>query len=285
MEELLKLEILHLKPEYIKMIVFVWNILKCTILLVVVVKALRFFGNNFFNSIATKFESEERRQQFLTLKTIKIHAVEFGIFAIYLMNILFIFGIDVRPLLATAGVLGVAIGFGAKRFVEDIITGLIILVEGQIRVGDYVEIQGMSGFVERITLPLITVRCDKTGAVYFIRCGYIDSIKNHTMQYSCAFFELDVAYKENIDHVFKIIKKAYQVLLKNAHYASLVDGEIEIWGLDSFQESSLRIRCRIKTQPKGQWTIKRAFNKIIKEQFELENIEIPFNQIVVTNND
>ena len=124
-----------------------------------------------------------------------------------------LFGIDIRPILATAGVMGVAIGFGAKRFVEDIITGIIIIMEGQVRVGDYVEIGAVSGTVEKITLPLITVRSASTGALCFIRCGYIDSIINHTMQYSYAFFEFDVAYKENIDHVFKTLKAAFEELI------------------------------------------------------------------------
>ncbi len=283
MEDILSLEIFNLKPEYIKIIMFVFNIIKCTLIFIITMKLLHFGANKAVEKINSKITSYERKQQITTLKTIVLHALLTLIVAIYVMNMLFLFGIDVRPLLATAGVLGVAIGFGAKRSVEDIISGIIILLEGQIRVGDYVEIQGMSGFVEKITLPLITVRCDKTGAVYFIRCGYIDSIKNHTMQYSYAFFEFDVAYKTDINFAFDTIKEAYKILTSNEQYKKLTLGEIEIFGLDEFRESSLCIKCRIKTQPKGQWIIKRAFNKIIKEQFEKQNIEIPFNQVVVTS--
>lgn len=271
----------NLSKEYVKIIMFVYNIVKCTVLLVVVVKMFRWGSNKFFNNIAAKIESNERAAQILILKTIIVHAVEAVIFVIYLMNILFLFGIDVRPLLATAGVLGVAIGFGAKRFVEDIITGLTILMEGQIRVGDYVEIHGMQGIVEKITLPLITVRSTDTGVVHFIRCGYIDTINNYTMNYSYAFFAFDVAYKEDINHVTEVIKKAFDILKEDKAMKKLILADIEIFGLDEFKESSLCIKCRIKTQPKGQWTIKRTFNKIIKERFDIENIEIPFNQLVV----
>ena len=283
MEEFLNLEFFTLRPEYIKIIVFVWSIIKCTILLLISIKFLRWILNKFYCKLINKIELEERKQQLLTLKTIICHASEFVIFAIYIMSMLFLFGIDVRPLLATAGVLGVAIGFGAKRFVEDIISGFIILIEGQIRVGDYVEVKGMTGTVEKITLPLITVRSDKTGAICFIRCGYIDTIINHTMNYSYAFFAFDVAYKENIEHVINTVKKCFQKLVENPEYNKLIKQDIEIFGLDEFKESSLCIKCRIKTQPKGQWIIRRAFNTIIKEEFEKENIEIPFNQIVVTN--
>ena len=283
MEEFLNLDFFTLKPEYIKVIVFFWQIIKCTALLFISIKLIKWILDKFYCKFACRIQSQERKQQLLTLKTIICHASEFIIFAIYIMSMLFLFGIDVRPILATAGVLGVAIGFGSKRFVEDIISGFIILIEGQIRVGDYVEVHGMSGVVEKITLPLITVRSDKTGAICFIRCGYIDTIINYTMNYSYTSFAFDVAYKENVEHVIEVIKKCYDKLIENPEYKKLVKEDIEIFGLDEFKESSLCVKCRIKTQPKGQWIIKRAFNKIIKEEFEKENIEIPFNQIVINN--
>lgn len=284
MEDILNLEFFHLSAEAIKLIMFCWNVLKCTVIFIVTIKLLRFFSEKFFRQIISKIESQERARQLLTLKSIIIHTLEAIVFAIYIMNMLFLFGIDVRPLLATAGVMGVAVGFGAKRFVEDVITGITILLEGQIRVGDYVEIHGKSGFVEKITLNLVTLR-SLQGSVYFIRCGSIDSILNYTMNYSYAFFEFNVAYKEDIEHVTKTIEDGFNKLLEVNEYKKLIIGkEIEIWGLDEFRDSSLCIKCRIKTQPKGQWTIKRAFNKMIKELFEAEKIEIPFNQLVVTQN-
>ena len=280
----INVNISEIKPEYIKIVMFIWGVTKCTLLFALCLSLSGFLCEKFFKKIISHIDSSERKRQVATLKTLIRHTMHAVIFTIYVMNMLFLFGIDVRPLLATAGVMGVAIGFGAKRFVEDVITGLIILIEGQIRVGDFVEIQGMKGFVEKVTLNLVTVRAYETGAVNFIRCGYIDTVTNYTINYSYAFFPLDVAYKENIDHVIKTIKKAYDILIENPEYKKLVLDNIEIIGLDEFRESSLCIKCRIKTQPKGQWTIKRAFNKIIKEQFDLEQIEIPFNQIVVTNN-
>lgn len=283
MEELLSLNFIDLKPEYIKIITFLWNIAKCTILFIIAIKLFRWFCNKFYLKIVPKFESAERRAQFDTLRGILSYSIEGIIFAIYLMNLLYLFGIDVRPLLATAGVLGVAVGFGSKRLVEDVFSGIIILLEGQIRVGDYVEIEGMKGNVEKITLSMVTVRCSETGAVYFIRCGYIDSIKNFTMNYSYSTFKFDIGYEQNIDHAIKTIKNCFEILKENGEYNKLILDNIEVWGLDEFKDSSLCIKARIKTKPKGQWTIKRAFNKIIKEQFEIEKIEIPFNQIVVSN--
>ena len=284
MEDLLRLDFLHLSEEAIKLIMFCWNVLKCTVIFFITWKLLTIFSDKLFKQIVTKIESQERARQLLTLKSIIVHTIQAIIGAIYIMNMLFLFGIDVRPLLATAGVMGVAVGFGAKRFVEDVITGITILLEGQIRVGDYVEIHGKSGFVEKITLNLVTLRSIQ-GSVYFIRCGSIDSILNYTMNYSYAFFEFNVAYKENVEHVTQTIEKGFEKLLENKDLKKLVTCKaIDIWGLDEFRDSSLCIKCRIKTQPKGQWTIRRAFNKIIKEMFEEEQIEIPFNQLVVTQN-
>ncbi len=283
MEKFLNLKFFNLKAEYIEVIVFVWSVFKCSVIFILSIKLIRWLSDKVFKKITSKIDSNERKSQLLTLKEILLHTLEGIFFVIYIGNLLFLFGIDVRPILATAGVLGVAVGFGAKRFVEDIISGIIILFEGQIRVGDYVEIKDMTGFVEKITLTLITVRSDKSGALYFIRPGYIDSIANYTMNFSYAFFGFDVAYKENIDSVFESLKKAFVKLKSMPEFDKLIEGELEIFGLDEFKDSSVNIKCRIKTQPKGQWTIKRAFNKMVKEQFILDDIEIPFNQLVVTN--
>ena len=285
MEELLNLDYFaqYLSPAYVKIIVFVWNILKCTILFFVALKVFGLLSNKIINKISSGTACVVRKQQLITFGTITSHVVKAIIFAVYIISMLNLCGIDIRPILATAGVMGVAIGFGAKRFVEDVISGIIILLEGQLRVGDYVEIGNVQGFVEKITLSLITVRSGVTGALCYIRCGYIDSIINHTMDYSYASIELDVAYKENIKHVFDTLYKSFDILISDEENRSKVIGELDILGLTDFKESSVCIKCRIKTQPKGQWSIKNTFNKIVKEQFEIENIEIPFNQLVVTN--
>jgi len=279
------LEMFQLKAEYIKVITFAWSLFKCLILFVICFRGLHFFLNEFFAKIISKTETSDRKSQILTLKQILSYGINGVVFAIFVMNMLNLFGIDIKPLLATAGVLGVAVGFGSKKIVEDIISGIIILLEGQIRVGDYIEIMGMEGTVEKITLPLITVRSASTGAVHFIRCGSIDTVSNYTMSYSYVTYEFDVAYKENIDHVFSVLKKSFEILKNDSNLEGQILDGLEIFGLDSLKESSLCIKCRIKTQPKGQWIIKRAFNKIVKEQFDNEGVEIPFNQLVVTNID
>lgn len=281
MEELLKF--IDIDEKYAEVIIFVWRVIKCTTIFLIIFSAIKLICFKFFGKIILKIEAGERQRQFLTLKAIIYHTLQGINVTLYLMNMLYLFGIDVRPIIATAGVLGVAIGFGSKRLVEDVLSGIMILIQGQIRVGDFVEVDGASGFVEKITLPLITIRSVDSGAVSFIRCGCIDTVKNFTIAFSYAFFPFEVAYKENIDNVCNSIKIAFKILKDNPKFSPLILDDIEILGLDEFKESSLLVKCRIKTQPKGQWTIKRAFNKIVKEQFEKDNIEIPFNQLVVTN--
>lgn len=282
METFLNIFVSDFKPELLKIITFVWNVLKCIILFVIAIKITGFFSKKAATFIENRIDCKEQQQQLLTLKTTLCHLFHGFISVIFLINMLNLFGIDVKPILATAGVLGVAVGFGAKRTVEDVLSGLIIILEGQIRVGDYVDIEGAKGFVEKITLPLITLRAFDTGAIHYIRCGYIDKIINYTMTYSYAFFEFDVGYEQNIDKVIRVIKEAFNELKSNENYRKLIIEDIEILGLDEFKSSSLCVKSRIKTQPKEQWTIKRAFNKIIKDRFDKENIEIPYNQIVVS---
>ena len=247
MEEFLNLDLFGeiLKPAHVKMILFIWSIIKCSFLFVVALKLSSVLSAKMIEKISNNSIPQVRKQQLITFNTILLHVIKAVVFAIYIVSMLNLFGIDIRPILATAGVMGVAIGFGAKRFVEDVISGIIILLEGQVRVGDYVEIGGVKGFVEKITLSLITVRSDVTGALCYIRCGYIDSIINHTMEYSYAFFELDVAYKENVKHVFDTLLKSFDILVSNEQNREKVIGALDIWGLDGFKESSLCIRFQV----------------------------------------
>jgi len=266
-----------LKPSHIKMIVFIWAIIKCTVLLVVSVKLIRWACDKFFKQIVSKLASAERQQQLVTLKTIALHAIEAVIFVVYIMNMLNLFGIDVRPILATAGVMGVAIGFGAKRFVEDLITGVMLILEGQIQVGDIIEVGTRMGTVEKLNLKMVVLR-DFSGNVHYIRNGMIDIVTNYTRDFAYAVLEIGVAYKENIDNVMKVVIDVAQNELKNGEYGKYLLGDIEMLGLNSFGDSSVNVKFRIKTLPANQWEVAREFNRLIKNKFDELGIEIPFPQ-------
>ena len=189
-------------------------------------------------------------------------------------------GIDIRPILTAAGVLGVAVGFGAKRFFEDIITGFSLLLEGQIRVGDYVEISGYQGVVEKADIKMIKLR-DINGRVHYIRNGMVDIVTNYTRDYSYYVFDIGVAYKENIEYVINVLKELGENFRTTSGYKDFILEPIEILGLDKFDDSAVVIRARFKTKPMKQWEVGRAFNLRIKEKFDELGIEIPFPQTTV----
>ncbi len=183
--------------------------------------------------------------------------------------------IDISPLLATAGIAGVAIGFGSQQLVQDIISGFFILMEDQIRVGDVVEIAGKGGLVERINLRMTVLR-DLSGNVHFVRNGMIDVITNMTKDYSRYVFNIGVAYRENVDRVIEVIREVDEDLRADANFSPHILEPIEILGLDQFADSAVIIKARTKTAPIQQWTVGREFNRRLKKRFDELGIEIPF---------
>lgn len=236
--------------------------------------------NKIMKKIILKLEDLESKKQYNTLRLILISVMDTIIFLFFGTNILEDIGIDMKPILATAGVLGIAVGFGAQRFIQDVIAGLNILLTGQIRVGDVVKVQGVAGTVERVTLTMVMLRSYE-GCVHYIRNGLIDIVTNQTRSFSYAVLDISVAYKEDISHVMDILKQTGDELKNDIKFKDMILDDIEVLGLDSFDDSSILIKCRIKTYPQFQWEVKREFNLRIKEKFDSLGIEIPFPQIVV----
>ena len=233
-----------------------------------------------FVKIILKLKDLETKKQYNTLRLVSMSVADTVLILFFGTNILQDLGIDMKPILATAGVLGVAVGFGAQRFVQDVIAGLNILLTGQIRVGDVVKVQGVAGTVERVTLTMVVLRSYE-GCVHYIRNGLIDIITNQTRDFSFAVLDISVAYKEKIPYVMQVLKETGDELKNDSEFREKILDNIEILGLDSFDESSILVKCRIKTYPQFQWEVKRKFNLMIKERFDKEGIEIPFPQIVV----
>ena len=158
-----------------------------------------------FVKIILKLKDLETKKQYNTLRLVSMSVADTVLILFFGTNILQDLGIDMKPILATAGVLGVAVGFGAQRFVQDVIAGLNILLTGQIRVGDVVKVQGVAGTVERVTLTMVVLRSYE-GCVHYIRNGLIDIITNQTRDFSFAVLDISVAYKENIPYVMQVLK-------------------------------------------------------------------------------
>lgn len=226
--------------------------------------------------VLKKAVTVEAKKQLLTIFELIRNIVYFLLTIMFVLAFLGKIGIDVRPFLATAGVAGLAIGFASKRFIEDLIQGLIIISSGQVRIGDYVQIAGLEGTVEKIDMKMVTLR-SSNGNVHFIRNGLIEIITNFTRDYSVALMDLGVSYDENPDRVMDVLKDIfYNQLMKNPEMEKRIISDIDVQGLTKFDDSAIIIRTVIRTRTKEQWTVQREFNKLILQKFKEENIEIPY---------
>lgn len=218
------------------------------------------------------FEIEKRIN---TLVGIVKGAIKIVLWVIFLMIILKKFGVDIGPILASAGIIGVAIGFGSQELVRDFISGFFILLENQVRTGDVAVINGTGGLVEKIELRTITLR-DFSGVVHIFQNGKINTLSNMTKEWSAMVFDIGVAYKENVDTVMEVMREVGDSMQNDEKFKDDILEPIEIFGLDQFGNSALIIKARIKTRPIQQWTIGREYRKRLKIAFDERNIEIPF---------
>ncbi|HDL04049.1 MAG TPA: mechanosensitive ion channel family protein [candidate division Zixibacteria bacterium] len=226
-----------------------------------------------------KLEAEMQKRAD-TLSSLLKYILSVSIVVIALIMILGEFGIKIGPILAAAGIVGLAVGFGSQQLVQDVISGFFILMEDQIRVGDVINIAGKGGLVEKITLRTTTLR-DLAGNVHFVRNGHIDIVTNMTKEFSFYVFDIGVAYRENVDEVIDVIKKVDEELRNDTEFSGDIMEPIEIMGLDKFADSAVVIKARIKTKPIKQWQIGREFNRRLKMAFDAKNIEIPFPHMTV----
>lgn len=184
-------------------------------------------------------------------------------------------GLDIGPILAGVGVLGLAVGFGAQTLVKDIITGFFILIENSISVGDVAKLGDRSGLVEAINLRTVRLR-DLTGSVHVIPYSAVGTVTNMTKEFSFAVIEAGVAYREDVDEVIEVLKEVGDEMQKDPEFGPDILEAIEIQGLDRFEDSAVIVRARLKTMPIRRWRVGREFNRRMKKAFDARNIEIPF---------
>jgi small-conductance mechanosensitive channel len=261
-------------------------ILLLTIALIVLLRVIRFAIKRLKKSLvkhSAKIEDvdiEESEKRINTLTGIVWGLLRIILWAIYLMLILQQFGVNIAPILASAGILGLAVGFGAQELVRDFISGFFILLENQIRAGDIAIIDGTGGLVEKIELRTINLR-DFSGTVHVFQNGKISNLANMTKEWSAMVFDIGVAYKENTQQVMDLMKQVGDEMQNNPEFKDDIIEPIEVFGLDQFGDSALIIKARIKTKPIQQWRIGRAYRKRLKEVFDKHNIEIPFPHTTV----
>jgi moderate conductance mechanosensitive channel len=215
-----------------------------------------------------------------TLSGVVRWALQTGIIVVTLMMLLGKVGVEIGPIIAAAGIVGLAVGFGAQNLVQDIISGFFILLEDQVRVGDVVQLDGRGGLVERITLRMIVLR-DLAGNVHYVRNGKIDVVTNMTKDYSRYVFNIGVAYREDVDEVIGVIKQVDEELRADPEFKDDIIQPIEVMGLDEFGDSALIIKARTTTKPIKQWRVGREFNRRLKLAFDKQGIEIPFPHLTL----
>ncbi len=246
----------------------------------VVTKIARILLNRIFRVFLQAGLDAEMKKRADTLSSLARNIVSTVILGIAFIIILEEFGIDIGPILAAAGIVGLAVGFGAQNLVQDIISGFFILLEDQIRVGDVVDIAGKSGLVEKVTIRMTILR-DINGSVHFVRNGKIDVVTNMTKDYAYYLFDIGVAYRENIDEVMKVMRKTEDQLRLDESLKDDILEPLEIMGLDKFADSAVIIRARLKTKPNKQWRVGREYNRLLKINFDETGIEIPFPHLTV----
>jgi small conductance mechanosensitive channel len=184
-------------------------------------------------------------------------------------------GVNINPVLAGAGIVGLAVGFGSQTLVKDLINGLFILFEESARVGDWAEAGNKSGHVEAIGLRTMRLR-DLHGNVHVVPNSTIDTVTNLTKEFSRYVLDVGVAYKEDVDEVIGIMKEIGEEMKNDPDYGEDMLEPLEIFGLDRFEDSAVVIRARLITRPFRQWALGREFNRRLKKVFDQRGIEIPF---------
>ncbi|MFO7978798.1 MAG: mechanosensitive ion channel family protein [Bacteroidales bacterium] len=225
-------------------------------------------------------DSDEAVKRINTLTDIIHKIIVIVLFAVFSMLILQKIGVNIGPLLASVGILGLAIGFGAQELVRDFISGFFIILENQVRTGDVAIIDGQGGLVESIDLRTITLR-DFAGTVHIFQNGKISTMANMTKDWSSMVFDIGVAYKENTQLVMDVIKEVGDQLQADPELGTDIIEPIEVFGLDKFGDSAIVIKARIKTKPGKQWSVGREYRKRLKVAFDSRNIEIPFPHTTV----
>jgi small conductance mechanosensitive channel len=203
-----------------------------------------------------------------TLLSLLKNAATIVLLVITLMFVLSEIGIDIAPLIASAGVLGLAIGFGAQKMVQDIITGIFIQFENAINVGDVVTLGGTTGVVEKLTIRSVSLR-DVDGAFHIIPFSSVDMVSNYVKDYG------NFVYRENVDDAKQAMLDAFDEL-KTGEFGQHIMEDLQWFGVQSLGDSAVVLRARIKCDPGMQWAVGRAYNEICKRIFDERDIEIPF---------
>jgi len=230
--------------------------------------------------IASRLDDREAVKRAETLGRVFRYLVAVVVALIAGMLVLGELGISVAPILGAAGVVGLAVGFGAQSLVKDYFTGFFLLLENQIRQGDVVKVADHAGLVEEITLRYIRLR-DYDGNVHFIPNGEVKTVVNMSRGYAQSVIDVGVAYRENVDEVMQVMRDVGQEMRLDPAFAGRILDDLEMAGVNSWGDSAVIIRCRFKCAPLEQWAVRREYLRRLKNTFDAQGIEIPYPHLTV----
>ncbi|MBK9161571.1 MAG: mechanosensitive ion channel family protein [Nitrosomonadales bacterium] len=273
MESKLTLESLHIPRELVHVLI----ILALAWLLMRVSRRLIRLFTDYMNERA---DSAEDRRRIDTIAHVLHYIASVVIWLIAGIMALSVLGISVAPVLGAAGVVGIAVGFGAQSLIKDYFNGFFMLLENQIRQGDAVELCDKKGIVEDITLRFVALR-DIEGNVHYIPNGQISIVTNKSRGYAYALINFGVAYREDLDEVYRVTRETAATLRADPEIGPMILEDIEIQGVQDWADSAVVIRCRFKTESLEQWNVRRAFLGRLKKAFDAHGIEIPYPHLTI----
>ncbi|HMV20951.1 MAG TPA: mechanosensitive ion channel family protein [Rhodocyclaceae bacterium] len=228
--------------------------------------------------LVARQETTEDGQRIRTLSRVIRYVLTVAVTLLGAMLVLGELGISVAPILGAAGVIGIAVGFGAQSLVKDYFTGFFLLLENQLRIGDVVDAGGKSGTVEELTLRYLRLR-DYSGNVHYIPNGNITVVTNMSLGFAYAVIDIGVAYAERIDEVIALMRRVGETLRTDPSFATRILEPLEVAGVEQWADSAVVIRCRFKVAPLEQWSVRREYLARIKAAFDEAGIEIPFPHV------
>lgn len=264
---------LHIHKESLRVIVI---LALAWMLIVLSRKLIRAFRNY----MKGRVENSEDERRIETLARVFRYIATVVITLVAGMLVLNELGISIAPLLGAAGVVGIAVGFGAQSLVKDFFSGFFMLIENQVRVGDAVELAGKVGVVEEITLRNTVLR-DVEGNVHYIPNGEITIVTNKSRGYAYALIDFGVAYREDLEEVYRVTRETAVALQQDPEIGPKIMEDLEIQGVQDWGDSAVVIRCRFKTVAMEQWTVRRAFLGMLKKAFDAHSIEIPYPHLTI----
>ncbi len=236
------------------------------------------------DTATTRIAAARRKQRAETMGTVLKSVTTFAVVTVVLIMVLAEFEVNIGPLLAGAGILGLAVGFGAQALVQDFFAGIFMLFEDQYGIGDVVDLGEATGVVEAVTLRVTRLR-DVNGTVWYIRNGEVMRVGNMSQNWARTVLDVSVAYGEDLARVRAVLEALCHEMWAEQEFRERTLEEPEVWGVERMEADGIAVRVAIKTAPLEQWAVARILRQRIKERFDREGIEIPFPQRVLWHRD